>query len=272
MALDNPSSRPPQVAKAGSPTFVGTMKVFNTVRKRLLDDGRLKRYLVYAVGEIILVVIGIFIALQLNAWKANVNDRSLEQTYLRNLRDDLLLQQEIIDEQIAHESSKVALADSAMACFLGNCPLDVLEPMLSAVGRLSSRKTFLANEPTFNDLVSSGNMALIRDMKVKAELMRYHQDLELQTTVINTNNRLIIDQQFGQSIIENAIGFSLNEDHELDHAKPLTGEQRYRLRTLLRMRKRISDLHRERCMKLKEHTAMMLGVLNEAIRPEPSAE
>ena len=186
------------------------MKLFNKVRQRLLTEGRLQRYLVYAVGEIILVVIGIFIALQLNAWKADVKDRSLEQTYLRNLRDDLVLQQEIIDEQIAHESSKVALADSATACFLNAGPLDVLEPMLADVGRLSSRKTFLANEPTFNDLVSSGNMALIRDMKVKAELMRYHQDLELQTTVINTNNRLIIDQQFGQSIIENAIGFSLN--------------------------------------------------------------
>ena len=43
------------------------MKLFTKVRRRLLDDGRLKRYLVYAAGEIILVVIGIFIALQLNA-------------------------------------------------------------------------------------------------------------------------------------------------------------------------------------------------------------
>lgn len=243
------------------------MKVFNKVRERLLDDGRFKRYLVYATGEIILVVIGIFIALQLNAWKADVKDRTLELTYLRNLRDDLLLQQEIIDEQIAHESSKSVLADSAMACFLSACPLDVLEPMLAGVGRLSSRKTFLANEPTFNDLVSSGNMALIRDMTVKAELMRYHQDLELQTTVINTNNRLILDQQFGQSIIENAIGFSLNESYEVDNTKVLTGEQRYRLRMLLRMRKRISELHRERCTTLKEHTGKMLALLNEAIGP-----
>jgi hypothetical protein len=38
------------------------------------------------------------------------------------------------------------------------------------------------------------------------------------------------------------------------------------------MRKRISDLHRERCMVLKEHTAKMLAVLDEAILPDPSAE
>ena len=248
------------------------MKMFNRVRKRLLEDGRLKRYLVYAIGEIILVVIGIFIALQLNAWKADVKDRDLERTYLRNLRDDLLLQQEIIDDQIAHETSKVVLADSAMACFREACPLDVLEPMLAGVGRLSSRKTFLANEPTFNDLVSSGNMALLRDMTVKAELMRYHQDLELQTTVINTNNRLILDQQFGQSMIENALGLSLNEHFVVDNTQPLTGQQRYRLRTLLTMRRRISELHRERCTALKEHTARMLAVLSEAIGSERVVE
>ena len=245
------------------------MKIFNTVRRRLLDDGRFKRYLVYAVGEIILVVIGIFIALQLNAWKADVKDRDLERTYLRNLRDDLVLQMEIIDEQITHESGKVALADSAMNCFENGCPLDVLESMLTGTGNLYQRKTFIANRPTFNDLVSSGNMALLRDQKVKAELMRYHQDLELQTTVINSNNRLLIDQQFGQSMMENRLGFSLTDQGELDGTKALSGEQRYTLRTLLRMRKRISELHRERCTTLKEHTEQILAILVRSIGPAP---
>jgi hypothetical protein len=248
------------------------MKVFNKVRQRLLDEGRLKRYLIYAAGEIILVVIGIFIALQLNAWKADVKDRDLERTYLRNLRDDLILQQEIIAEQIAHESTKVALADSAMSCFETGCPLDILESMLTGTGNLCQRKTFIANQPTFNDLVSSGNMALLRDQKVKAELMRYHQDLELQATVINSNNRLLIDQQFGQSMMENSLGFRLNDQGGLEDTKALSGEQRYTLRTLLRMRRQISELHRERCMALKAHTEQMLDVLVQNIGPESTAE
>ncbi len=243
------------------------MKLFNKVRRRLLDDGRFQRYMLYAVGEIALVVIGIFIALQLNAWKANVKDRDLERTYLRNLRDDLVLQQEIIDEQIAHEAGKVAMADSAMSCFEAACPLDILESMLTGTGNLYQRKTFIANQPTFNDLVSSGNMALLRDQKVKAELMRYHQELELQATVINSNNRLLIDQQFGQSMMENRLGFSLNDQGELDGTKTLSGDQRYTLRTLLRMRRRISELHRERCEVLNLATANMIDVLDKATRP-----
>ena len=41
-------------------------RIFNTIRQRLLKENRLTRYLVYAIGEIMLVVIGILIALQLN--------------------------------------------------------------------------------------------------------------------------------------------------------------------------------------------------------------
>jgi hypothetical protein len=41
-------------------------RIFNSIRQRLLKENRLTRYLVYAVGEILLVVIGILIALNIN--------------------------------------------------------------------------------------------------------------------------------------------------------------------------------------------------------------
>ena len=44
-------------------------RIFNIIRQRLLKENRLTRYLVYAVGEIVLVVIVILIALQLNLLK-----------------------------------------------------------------------------------------------------------------------------------------------------------------------------------------------------------
>ena len=42
------------------------MKIFRRIRQKLLIDYKLGRYLLYALGEIILVVIGILIALQIN--------------------------------------------------------------------------------------------------------------------------------------------------------------------------------------------------------------
>ena len=45
------------------------IKFFRKIRQNLLSQGKTGKYLKYAVGEIILVVFGILIALQLNAWK-----------------------------------------------------------------------------------------------------------------------------------------------------------------------------------------------------------
>lgn len=44
------------------------IKFFRKIRKQLLTENRFSRYFVYAIGEIVLVVIGILIALQLNNW------------------------------------------------------------------------------------------------------------------------------------------------------------------------------------------------------------
>ncbi|GLU45473.1 hypothetical protein Musp01_30970 [Muricauda sp. NBRC 101325] len=47
------------------------IKFFRNIRKTLLNEGKTSKYLKYAVGEIILVVIGILIALHINNWNEN---------------------------------------------------------------------------------------------------------------------------------------------------------------------------------------------------------
>ncbi|MEZ4738876.1 MAG: DUF6090 family protein [Flavobacteriales bacterium] len=244
------------------------MKAFNKTRQRLLGDGRLKRYLLYAFGEIVLVVVGILIALQLNAWKAEAKDRGTEQTYLKNLRKDLLLQLEVIDSQNEHEILKVAQADSAMTYFSSGLSLDKLEHLLIGRNGLYTRKTFVANRSTFEDLVSTGNMALIRSAEVKEDLMRYMQLLEYFTTVINNNNIVLIDQQFGENLAGNALGFTLNADGTLDTMRVLDPGQRYQLKTLLERRRLISDQNIDRGTQLKETTGKMIAVLDRVIKPD----
>jgi len=46
------------------------IKFFRNIRKKLLAEGKTTNYLKYAVGEIVLVVIGILIALQINNWNS----------------------------------------------------------------------------------------------------------------------------------------------------------------------------------------------------------
>lgn len=57
------------------------LKLFRKTRRLLLTQGRLGKYLAYAVGEIFLVVIGILLALQIDAWNQAYQDRSTEVAF-----------------------------------------------------------------------------------------------------------------------------------------------------------------------------------------------
>jgi len=70
------------------------IKFFRKIRQNLLSEGKTEKYLKYAIGEIILVVIGILVALQINTWNEEKKERLQEQKYLieikANLESDLL--------------------------------------------------------------------------------------------------------------------------------------------------------------------------------------
>ncbi len=68
------------------------LKFFRRIRRKLLDNGNLKNYLAYAVGEIVLVVIGILIALQFNNWNQANSDETKLVSLLHELAVDLALE------------------------------------------------------------------------------------------------------------------------------------------------------------------------------------
>ena len=61
------------------------IKFFRKIRQNLLSEGKTRKYLKYAIGEIIHVVIGILIALQINNWNNNMQQDKLERKYLTKL-------------------------------------------------------------------------------------------------------------------------------------------------------------------------------------------
>jgi hypothetical protein len=65
------------------------IKFFRRIRQRLLTENKFSKYLIYAIGEIVLVVIGILIALQINNWNEYQKERKSEHLILSEIRDNL---------------------------------------------------------------------------------------------------------------------------------------------------------------------------------------
>lgn len=87
---------------------------FRKIRKQMAEDNRPLKYLRYAIGEIVLVVIGILIALQINNWNEWRKEREREQKVLETLADNLernraLLLEGLDGVQKLHQSSQIIL-------------------------------------------------------------------------------------------------------------------------------------------------------------------
>ena len=64
------------------------IRFFRIIRQQLLTQNRFSKYMIYAIGEIILVVIGILLALKVNNWNEKQNNLKYEQSILQELKKE----------------------------------------------------------------------------------------------------------------------------------------------------------------------------------------
>jgi len=83
------------------------IKFFRKIRQNLLSEGNTGKYLKYAVGEIILVVIGILIAVQINNWNNRNQLEDLERKYLIEIRNSLQFDLKDIQFNIGFNESRL---------------------------------------------------------------------------------------------------------------------------------------------------------------------
>jgi hypothetical protein len=95
------------------------IKFFRKIRQSLLIENKLSRYLLYAIGEIVLVVIGILIALQVNNWNEGRKELAKSHEILREIAENLEYNnaqflQEIKEEEAVVKSIDIVLENLKM--------------------------------------------------------------------------------------------------------------------------------------------------------------
>ena len=143
------------------------------IRKGLLEGGATSKYLLYAIGEIALVVIGILIALQINNWNEWRKDRDLEQNYLIELREDIIsdsIEIQFVRSRIEQHTKSAELLLDLIDNQRINFDTSGLKKSLVNAGFLYF---FHANLSTYNELVNSGKLNILSSKRLKELLDKY---------------------------------------------------------------------------------------------------
>lgn len=164
------------------------IKFFRKIRYSLMEAGKTSRYLKYAIGEIVLVVIGILIALQINNWNENRKDRVKEKHYISNLKRDVKNQIKSTKELITFKEKAIKQIETVLSNANKNNGFSNTSEQLKELQNLIPNITFKVYASTFSDLQSSGNMNLISNKDLSDKINQYYIELLNFRVVINENN------------------------------------------------------------------------------------
>ena len=179
------------------------IKFFRRIRQRLLSENRFNKYLLYAIGEIILVVIGILIALQINNWNEYDKSQKLAHKYLKLIESDLELDIEhfeTLNKMLTQQALKIDSIENILSR-----PQTKQEEFKQIIKSNFSIFTILEdtnlNTSTFTALQNSGRIDLL-DKDLQDGLRKLNQEQYRYKEYTNDNIDAIVKEisNYGQVI------------------------------------------------------------------------
>lgn len=133
--------------------------------------------MLYAIGEIILVVIGILIAVQINNWNEERKERSTELDYLVRLRSDLAEDTIALDTIIKIHEREI----KRISLFLDSI-YSQPKTLKDYINVINSSSWWLQDlnlgRVTFNEMSSSGRLDIIKNQQIKTRIIQYYNSGE----------------------------------------------------------------------------------------------
>ena len=183
---------------------------FRKIRKKMADDNKPMKYMRYAVGEIVLVMVGILLALQVNNWNEDRKARKLEKSLLENLAENLEQNCERLQKRITYISANRKYAKIVLSAIENNSYHDSLETIFPKV--LINASNFQLSQVGYEAIKNKG-FEIIHNENLRTEIISFFEErriifnAELKRSDSDAAFReKYIDEQFVQNI-SGGVGF-----------------------------------------------------------------
>ena len=158
------------------------IKFFRNIRQKLIKEGKTANYLKYAIGEIVLVVIGILIALQVNNWNENRKYSEEKIEFLTGIRNELELDSKKADTLIKIYKQRLSYFNMVDSTYHLH-DLDMVEladssDVLDYDKLMNIPLPFKSNNANYHAFTTYGSTKIIKNKELLIELQSYYGIIE----------------------------------------------------------------------------------------------
>jgi len=171
------------------------IKLFKNIRRNLLMENNTGKYLKYAIGEIILVVIGILIALSINNWNQNRINAAKQQDYLLGLKNDLEKQITSFNYLDDFADLIISTGESILIDYSRLGRLTEIDSLNKKLSYLMYSDGYVEISTTFNELNSTGQLNLIKKRLLRTQIIKYYQNAKFYKESVKGNTENVIYTQ-----------------------------------------------------------------------------
>ncbi|WP_163380119.1 DUF6090 family protein [Cyclobacterium sp. SYSU L10401] len=168
------------------------IKFFRKIRQKLLSENKFSKYLIYAIGEIILVVIGILIALQINNLNESKKEQNILNASLNSLKLNLQKDIENLNDQIEYNKTVLKAVDFSFRVIslpeYNNLPLSTFS---DSVFHVATERTFFPNTTTFNSMETGSHFQWIKNQDLIQAIYGYYAIVTSISNLTNENNQFV---------------------------------------------------------------------------------
>ncbi|GAA4281471.1 DUF6090 family protein [Gaetbulibacter aestuarii] len=169
------------------------LKLFRNLRKRLLSESKFSNYILYAIGEIVLVVIGILIALSINTWNENTKNKASENAYLNDLVKDFVINLQLSNRNIDKIEKTIPKLIALLEQSAMEAPTIALDSLNAAFTLINDMPSYNSTDRVYNNLIGSGDFKLISNAELKKEIGNYYKAVDLVKLVQNTHELELVN-------------------------------------------------------------------------------
>nr|WP_297912032.1 DUF6090 family protein [uncultured Allomuricauda sp.] len=155
------------------------LRFFRRIRQDLLREKRFSSYLFYALGEIILVVAGILIALQIDNWNTKKKNLDAERAYLKSLNIEFSTNLVTLENTLKENEDLIKALDKLTGLFDPDTLESISEKKVALfLNPLGKEVVYYPVRGVMNDIISSGNLNLIRNSELRQKIASFNNELK----------------------------------------------------------------------------------------------